>query len=160
MLLLLFVLALGFGLYYLTPAAATALMARPISTAAFTIAMGFATLAAAILANAYLTGFIRQLKERNAELNSLYQDTMAEKLNYKHEKEDLVQEVLRLEGEVAARDRKIQQLSDQIQIEGMKDEVEVKAELTQEAPADKLIHDIDDLKASIVKVKSRRKKKQ
>jgi hypothetical protein len=93
------------------------------------------------------------LIDKNNDLNRLYQDTMAEKLNYRQEKEDLVQEVLRLEGEVAARDRKIQELSDQVQIEGMK---ELEPEPVQQ-PEGKAL---DDVKATLLKVKKRSRKKQ
>lgn len=99
------------------------------------------------------------LRTKNDDLNRLYQDTVAEKLNYKFEKEDLAQRVLELEKEVSTRDQKIQELSDKLAIEGMKDLAPEEAPV-QETPSDKLIQDIDDLKASIVKVKSRRKKKQ
>ena len=155
--LVLSVLALAFGLYYLC----VALAVTPTNILAFVTALGFAAFSGALLAEAYLTARVKDLSKRNEELNRLYQDTVAEKLNYKHEKEDLVKRVLELENMCIAKDKEIQELHDAVQIEGMKDQVKVEATLEQQQdPGNKLMQDIDDIKATIVKVKSRKRNKK
>lgn len=155
--LVLSVLALAFGLHYLY----VALAASPTNVLAFVTALGFAAFSGTLLAEAYLTAQVKELSKRNEELNRLYQDTVAEKLNYKHEKEDLVKRVLELENMCIAKDKEIQELHDAVQIEGMKDQVKVEATLEQQQdPGNKLMQDIDDIKATIVKVKSRKRNKK
>ena len=162
--LVLSVLALAFGLHYLYFALTSyALVVPQTSLILFVTALGFAAFSGTLLAEAYLTAQVKDLSKRNEELNRLYQDTVAEKLNYKHEKEDLVKRVLELENICIDKDKEIQELHDAVQIEGMKDQVKVEATLEQEQqqdPGNKLMQDIDDIKATIVKVKSRKRNKK
>ena len=156
LMLVLSVLALAFGLHYLYFA-----LTPTTNIMYFVTALGFAAFSGALLAEAYLTARVKELSKRNEELNGLYQDTVAEKLNYKHEKEDLVKRVLELENMCIAKDKEIQELHDAVQIEGMKDQVKVEATLEQQQdPGNKLMQDIDDIKATIVKVKSRKRNKK
>ena len=156
--LVLALVGLVFGFWYLA-APVDIVMAMP--GLKYVIALGFAAFSGALLAEAYLTARVKDLSKRNEELNRLYQDTVAEKLNYKHEKEDLVKRVLELENMCIAKDKEIQELHDAVQIEGMKDQVKVEATLEQQQdPGNKLMQDIDDIKATIVKVKSRKRNKK
>lgn len=99
------------------------------------------------------------VKEKN-DLNELYKGATEEKMLYREEKQKLVAKVSQLEKDVQERDRRIQELSDQLQIESMKDSVEVTAKAEQEKPATQEGKDLNDIKATLLKVKKRSKKKE